>query len=90
VHEVVTGFTVHDGVQIHTESVITQVTFAAISHTERLRYWQSGEPVGKAGGYAIQGLGARFVVGIQGSYSNVVGLPLYETASCLARTGIIA
>lgn len=46
-------------------------------------YWATGEPVGKAGGYAIQGIAARYIPAIQGSYSNVVGLPLYETVQLL-------
>jgi len=90
VHRVATGMALHDGAQIRSQVVITQVTFAAISHADAVRYWQSGECVGKAGAYAIQGLGARFVVGIQGSYSNVVGLPLHETSVWLQQAGIIA
>jgi MAF protein len=56
----------------------TNVTFAPISEAEMQRYWQSQEPLGKAGGYAIQGLGAQFVRHIEGSYTGVVGLPLFE------------
>ena len=52
------------------------------------QYWQSGEPLDKAGGYALQGMGAVFVAGLQGSYSNVVGLPLYETALLLEKFGM--
>ena len=46
-------------------------------------YWDTGEPIGKAGAYAIQGIAARFIPQIRGSYSNVVGLPLHETAQLL-------
>ena len=46
-------------------------------------YWDTGEPLGKAGAYAIQGIAARYIPKIQGSYSNVVGLPLYETVQLL-------
>jgi septum formation protein len=70
----------------------TVVTFKPLSVRECLTYWHSGEPVGKAGAYAIQGLAAMFVVSISGSYSGVVGLPLHETAELLesfnVRTGM--
>ncbi|WP_448672244.1 Maf family protein, partial [Escherichia coli] len=62
--------------------------FRQIAPEEALRYWQSGEPADKAGGYAIQGLGAIFVSRIEGSYSAVVGLPLCETAELLREFGI--
>lgn len=61
----------------------TEVTFAAISLQQAKRYWQTGEPIDKAGGYGIQGLGAVFVEHIVGSYSGVVGLPLAQTAQLL-------
>jgi septum formation protein len=51
-------------------------------------YWASGEPRDKAGGYAIQGLAAVFIEHIEGSYSGVMGLPLYETAELLAAAGV--
>jgi nucleoside triphosphate pyrophosphatase len=51
-------------------------------------YWATGEPLGKAGGYAIQGLAAAFIERIEGSYSGVMGLPLYETAELLSLIGI--
>ena len=66
----------------------TQVTFRAISSKEMLAYWHTGEPQGKAGAYAIQGLGAIFVESITGSFSGVVGLPLFETAQLLSQQGI--
>jgi septum formation protein len=55
---------------------------------ERDRYWDTGEPRDKAGGYAIQGLGAVFIESLQGSYSGVMGLPLFETARLLAAAGV--
>ncbi len=64
------------------------VTFRAISAIERERYWSSGEPVDKAGGYAIQGLGAVFIERLEGSYSGVMGLPIFETAALLHEFGI--
>jgi septum formation protein len=67
---------------------VTQVTFRAITEAEMRAYWQTGEPADKAGAYAIQGLGAVFVAGIAGSFTGVVGLPLFETANLLAQVGI--
>jgi len=64
------------------------VEFREISAQERDAHWQSGEPAGKAGGYAIQGLAAAFVKNINGSYSGIVGLPLFETAELLKEFGI--
>ncbi|MEO6186070.1 MAG: Maf family protein [Steroidobacteraceae bacterium] len=61
----------------------TDVTMRAIGSAEAAAYWDSGEPAGKAGGYAIQGRGALFIEHISGSYSGVMGLPLYETAQLL-------
>lgn len=66
----------------------TAVTMRAITSAEAADYWASGEPAGKAGGYAIQGLGAQFIAHIDGSYSGVMGLPLYETAQLLQAHGI--
>jgi septum formation protein len=65
-----------------------QVTFRAISKQEMQCYWDSGEPEGKAGAYAIQGLGAIFVRHLSGSFSGVMGLPLFETSQLLGEQGI--
>ena len=67
---------------------ITEVTFRSLSETEVLDYWLTGEPMDKAGSYAIQGLGGLFVQSIVGSFSGVVGLPLFETAQLLSKQGI--
>jgi septum formation protein len=67
---------------------ITEVTFRPLTECEIETYWQSGEPADKAGSYAIQGLGGLFVESINGSFSGVVGLPLFETAQLLSRQGI--
>jgi septum formation protein len=61
----------------------TTVTMRDITAAEAAAYWETGEPLGKAGGYAIQGRGAMFIEHISGSYSGVMGLPLYETALLL-------
>jgi len=64
---------------------ITYVTMRDISDHEIDQYWQSGEPIDKAGSYAIQGIAAKFISKIEGSYSGVMGLPIYETAKILAE-----
>jgi len=66
---------------------ITEVRFRALTDAEIEAYWHSGEPRDKAGAYAIQGLGAIFVAAINGSFSGVVGLPLFETAQLLRHAG---
>ena len=86
-HDVLTAVAVLDAER---EAVVlnrTSVRFRSIQPHEIAAYWRSGEPAGKAGGYAIQGLGAIFVEEIRGSYSGVVGLPLLETARLLAGFG---
>ena len=73
----------------HFEAIsITEVTFRDLSEQEILAYWQTGEPLDKAGAYAIQGVGGLFVQSIVGSFSGVVGLPLFETAQLLSKQGI--
>lgn len=67
---------------------VSQVTFRKIEYWERQAYWATGEPADKAGGYGIQGLGAVFVARLEGSYSGVMGLPLFETAALLRRNGM--
>jgi len=67
---------------------ISNVLFRHISPQEIEAYWASGEPVDKAGAWAVQGLGAVFIKNIEGSYSGVMGLPLYETAECLKSVDI--
>ena len=74
-HEVLTGVTVASGAS-QTAIDVTTVEFSPISAEEVDWYVASGEPADKAGGYAIQGLASRFIRGIEGSYSNVVGLPV--------------
>jgi septum formation protein len=67
---------------------VTEVTFRTLTEPEIIAYWRTGEPLDKAGSYAIQGLGGLFVESIEGSYSGVMGLPLFETAGLLAKQGI--
>lgn len=66
-------------------TVKTTVHFIKLNDTAMLNYWQTGEPQDKAGAYAIQGIGAKWVKKIDGSYSNVVGLPLVETIELLEK-----
>jgi septum formation protein len=66
----------------------SQVQFAHLTTEQMHEYWAAGEPQGKAGAYAIQGLGAVFVSNISGSYTGVMGLPLYETAEMLRAAGV--
>lgn len=67
---------------------ISEVKFRSITDNEIITYWHTGEPCDKAGAYAIQGLGSVFVESITGSYTGVIGLPLFETAQLLAQEGI--
>jgi septum formation protein len=67
---------------------INDVTFRQTTAEERAAYWATGEPADKAGGYGIQGHGAIFVEHLAGSYSGVMGLPLFETAHLLGEFGI--
>jgi septum formation protein len=73
--------------RIAARRVVSQVAFKRLSHDELAVYLATGEWRGKAGGYAIQGRGAALVSWMQGSYSNVVGLPLFETAQLLNGLG---
>lgn len=73
----------------HWEAVsVSEVRFRALSRDEIVAYWHTGEPCDKAGGYAIQGLASIFIESITGSFSGVMGLPLFETAQLLAKQGI--
>ena len=87
-HEVYTGVAVvHEG-RSAVRTVVSRVRLRQLDEREMRQYWATGEPRDKAGGYAIQGLGALFVSGLEGSYSGVVGLPLYETGELLAAAGV--
>ncbi len=87
-HEVLTAVAVANRQVCQALTVSSRVRFRPIQVHEAKAYWASGEPQDKAGSYAIQGLAAIFVEGLQGSYSAVVGLPLCETAELLGRFGI--
>ncbi|WP_028079959.1 Maf family protein [Solimonas soli] len=87
-HEVYSAVAVVRGEQEGLALSVTRVVFGTITPAQANAYWASGEPADKAGAYGIQGLGAQFVREIHGSYSGVVGLPLYETAALLKQFGI--
>ena len=87
-HEVLTGVAVWDGRDLQSVLSATVVRFREIHPDEARAYWQSGEPGDKAGAYAIQGRGGVFVEEIRGSYSGVVGLPVFETVKLLEKAGI--
>jgi septum formation protein len=86
-HRVTTGVCLRLGLRAWSRRVETAVRFKRLSDAEIAAYVASGEWQGKAGGYAIQGIAAAFVPWLSGSYTNVVGLPLTETAGLLAGAG---
>jgi len=90
-HEVITGFSIINpaGLIAHTEHVSTIVGIKDLSDREITAYIRTGEPFGKAGAYAIQGIGAFMVRAITGSYSNVVGLPVYHVIQALLALGAL-
>jgi septum formation protein len=86
-HNVITAIALRSAERVWTRTVVTSVKVKPLSDAEIAAYIQSGEWRGKAGGYAIQGLAAAYIPEINGSYSNVVGLPLSETANLLKGAG---
>ena len=87
VHQVHTAVAVKFDQQAETAVSSTDVEFRQLTESEIRQYVASGEPLDKAGGYAIQGRGAVFIRSISGSYTGVMGLPLFETSQLLARFG---
>jgi septum formation protein len=87
-HRVYTGIALRTAPSVSVGLSTTQVSFALLTPAQIHSYWASGEPQGKAGAYAIQGLGAVFVSKVAGSYTGVMGLPLFETAEMLRQAGI--
>jgi septum formation protein len=86
-HKVLTGVALI-GSEEKSRLSVSRVSFRTISPAEAEQYWQSGEPEDKAGAYGIQGLGALFINGLEGSFSGVMGLPLFETGELLRSAGI--
>ncbi|MCA7085248.1 Maf family nucleotide pyrophosphatase [Cupriavidus sp. DB3] len=87
-HRVLTAVTVASTLGAHHALSISEVSFRAMREDEIARYVASGEPLGKAGAYGIQGRAAEFVQRIAGSYSGIMGLPLFETAALLRQAGL--
>ena len=90
-HRVITGFCILEpgGNRTHLEAVSTRVTVKELSELEIEAYIQTAEPFDKAGAYAIQGIGAFMIEGIEGSYTNVVGLPVCEVVRALIICGAL-
>ena len=88
-HRVLSGYAIYDrhSDKMEVEAVTTRVRFKELTDREIAGYIATGEPFGKAGSYAIQGIGAFMIPAIEGSYSNVVGLPICEVVAALERLG---
>ena len=86
-HEVLTAVALRTPVGLDTRLSASRVTFRALAPGEPERYWKTGEAADKAGAYAVQGHAAMFIAHLSGSYSGVMGLPLFETAELLQRAG---
>ena len=87
-HRVLTAVAVQQGRRRHAALSVSRVRFAPLTRAQIARYAASGEPLGKAGAYGIQGAAAAFVEHISGSYSGIMGLPLFETATLLRQAGL--
>jgi len=87
-HQVMTAVAIADETRHEVLLSTTEVSFRPLSDAEIAAYWRTGEPQDKAGGYAIQGLGAVFVRELRGSYTGVVGLPLEATMDLLQSFGV--
>ena len=88
-HEVYTRFALGDAEDVHhAETVVTRVTFRALGRDEIDAYAATGEGMDKAGGYAVQGRASGFVSRIEGSHTNVIGLPACEVVVALRRLGV--
>lgn len=88
-HQVLTAVAMVDARQQRCLTSVSHVYFRSLSDVEMRAYWDTGEPADKAGAYAIQGIAAQFIERLDGSYSGVMGLPLFETAQLLKEFGIV-
>jgi septum formation protein len=89
-HVVYTGVATSHNRDIKSICCATKVCFAAMTASQINNYVATGEPMDKAGAYGIQGMGGRYIKKIEGSYTSVVGLPLYETSVLLTRCGVLS
>ena len=87
-HEVMTAVAIADPRGVALRLNVSSVRFRKLSPEECNAYWETGEPHDKAGGYAVQGAAAVFIESLSGSYSGVMGLPLFETAELLRAAGV--
>ena len=87
-HEILTAVSLCYEGKIHSALSINKVFFRKLTDSEIKQYWETGEPTDKAGAYAIQGLAATFIERIEGSYSGIMGLPLFETSQLLQKVGV--
>jgi septum formation protein len=87
-HEVLTAVALRTAAGTQAKVSHSTVTFRSIDPGEARAYWETGEPCDKAGAYAIQGYAAIFISDLKGSYSGVMGLPLFETAALLEAAGV--
>ena len=88
-HQVMTGLCIRTADAMHSRTVVTDVEFKPLTDAEIDAYIRTGEPMDKAGAYAIQGLAAYMIRSVRGSYTNVVGLPLAETVEALEEFGFV-
>ncbi len=89
-HQVITGVCLRRGAATEVDCAVTGVQFAAMTAEEIVEYAASGEPLDKAGGYAIQGLASKYIERIDGDYFNVVGLPVSLVYRMTRRSAIFA
>ena len=87
-HQVLTAVALRTAAGLQVKVSHSTVTFRTIDSSEARAYWETGEPCDKAGAYAIQGYAAVFISDLKGSYSGVMGLPLFETAALLEAAGV--
>jgi len=87
-HQVYTGVALRTASGCAARLSTSEVTFGRLTPAQCAAYWSTGEPIGKAGGYAVQGRAAAFITRIEGSYSGIMGLPLAETAELLSLAGL--
>jgi septum formation protein len=87
-HEVLTAVALANSRDVTLRLSVSTVRFRGLSSEECEAYWETGEPRDKAGGYAIQGVAAVFIESLSGSYSGVMGLPLFETGELLRAAGV--
>ena len=87
-HQVMTAVAIHSDEYKACVVSVSEVEFAELTSSQIEAYWETGEPEDKAGAYGVQGIAAQFIKKIRGSYSGIMGLPLFETAQLLEKSGI--